>query len=77
LAEGMQAGDAGCRVARPGDKPLKCEADLQIMYRLTWFASPFDVNREVNNGRGLVHYKVSRGSADATLVEFSWRRIQN
>jgi hypothetical protein len=35
-----------------------------------WFASPFDVNREVNNGCGPVHYKVSRGSADATLVEF-------
>ena len=40
------------------------------MYRLTWFASSFDVNREVNNGRGPVDYKVSRGSADATLVEF-------
>ena len=51
-------------------KPLKREADLQIMYLLTWFASSYDVNREVNNGRGPVDYKVSRGAADATLVEF-------
>jgi hypothetical protein len=40
------------------------------MYRLTWFASPYDVNAEVNNGRGPVDYKVSMGSADKTLVEF-------
>ena len=40
------------------------------MYRLTWFATPFDVNREVNNGRGPVDYKVSMGRFDKTLVEF-------
>lgn len=40
------------------------------MYRLTWYATSLDVNREVNNGRGPVDFKVSRGSADATLVEF-------
>lgn len=51
-------------------QPLKREADLQIMYRLTWYASSFDINREVNNGRGPVDYKVSKGSADGTLVEF-------
>lgn len=51
-------------------KPIQREADLQIMYLLTWFATSFDVNREVNNGRGLVDFKISRGSADKTLVEF-------
>lgn len=50
--------------------PIKREEDLQIIYRLTWFATPFDVNREVNNGRGPVDYKISNGSADKTLVEF-------
>ena len=50
--------------------PIKREEDLQIIYRLTWFATPFDVNREVNNGRGPVDYKISFGSADKTLVEF-------
>lgn len=51
-------------------KPLQREADLQIMYRLTWFATSFDVNREVNNGRGPVDFKVSKGSKDKALVEF-------
>ncbi len=51
-------------------KPIKLESDLQILYRLTWFASPSDFNSEVNNGRGPVDFKVSRGSKDKTLVEF-------
>ena len=51
-------------------EPIKRESDLQILYRFTWFASPSDVNREVNNGRGPVDFKVSRGSKDKTLVEF-------
>jgi len=50
--------------------PIEREVDLQILYRLTWFATDSDVNREVNNGRGPVDFKVSRGSKDATLVEF-------
>jgi hypothetical protein len=50
--------------------PIRREVDLQLFFRLTWFATPSDVNREVNNGRGPVDYKVSRGSKDATLVEF-------
>lgn len=60
----------GYRLFYLNGQPLKREADLHIMYRLTWFASSFDVNHEVNNGRGPVDYKVSRGSANATLVEF-------
>lgn len=51
-------------------KPIKRESDLQLMFRLTWFASQDDVNSEVNNGRGPVDYKISRGSKDSTLVEF-------
>lgn len=51
-------------------KPVQREADLQIMYRLTWYATTYDANREVNNGRGPVDFKVSRGSADKTLIEF-------
>lgn len=50
--------------------PVKREADLQIIFRLTWFASKFDVNSETNNGRGPVDYKISDGSKDKTLVEF-------
>ena len=51
-------------------KPIKREKDLQIMFRLTWFASNVDVNSEVDNGRGPVDYKLSVGSKDKTLVEF-------
>lgn len=51
-------------------KPLKREADLQVIYKLTWFSSPYDVNREVNNGRGPVDYTISKGAKDKTLVEF-------
>ena len=51
-------------------KPIHREADLQLMYRLTWCASTYDVNREVNNGRGPVDFKVSKGNRDKTLIEF-------
>ncbi|EQD70180.1 hypothetical protein B1A_06432 [mine drainage metagenome] len=40
------------------------------MYKLTWCASTYDVNREVNNGRGPVDFKISKGGRDKTLVEF-------
>ena len=50
--------------------PIKREADLQIIYRLVWFGSPLDVNREVNNGRGPVDYKISFGKKNSTLVDF-------
>ncbi len=49
---------------------VKREADLQLIFRLTWYAADDDVNAEVNNGRGPVDYKISRGSKDSTLVEF-------
>jgi hypothetical protein len=40
------------------------------MFRLTWFATPSDVSREANEGRGPVDFKISRGAADKSLVEF-------
>lgn len=60
----------GYRLFYIDGKPIKREEDLQIIYRLTWFASSYDVNREVNNGRGPVDYSVSKGSKDKTLIEF-------
>lgn len=51
-------------------QPIQRESDLQILFRLTWFATPSDFNAEVNNGRGPVDFKVSRGNKDKTLVEF-------
>ncbi|MDB5854805.1 MAG: hypothetical protein JWR22_2846 [Herminiimonas sp.] len=51
-------------------KPVQREADVHVMYRLTWSHTDLDVNAEVNNGRGPVDYKISKGRSDACLVEF-------
>ena len=60
----------GWRLFYGNGQPIKKESDLQIVYRLTWFASELDVNREPNNGRGPVDYAVSSGARNKTLVEF-------
>jgi len=52
-----------------GGKPIKRESDLQIMFKLTWFASAYDANAEVNNGRGPADFVISYGSADKTVIE--------
>lgn len=51
-------------------QPIEREADLHILYRMTWFASPSDVSREVNDGRGPADFKISRAAFDKSLVEF-------
>jgi len=51
-------------------KPVQRETDLHVMFRLTWFDTDHDVNAEVNNGRGPVDFKVSKGKKNANLVEF-------
>jgi hypothetical protein len=51
-------------------KPIRKEDDVQVLFRLTWYATPSDVSREVNDGRGPADFKVSRGALDKTLVEF-------
>jgi hypothetical protein len=60
----------GYRILYLDGKPIADEDDLQILYRLTWRATPSDVSRESNSGRGPVDFKISRGSQDKTLVEF-------
>ena len=60
----------GYRLFYIDNQPIKREEDLQIIYRLTWYATDFDVNREPNNGRGPVDYAISKGSKDKTLIEF-------
>ena len=35
-----------------------------------WCKTDLDINREVNNGRGPVDFKVSYGSGDKSLIEF-------
>ena len=60
----------GYKLFYNGVKPIKKEKDLQILFKFTCFGTAFDVNAEVNNGRGPVDYKVAFGSSDKTLVEF-------
>lgn len=50
-------------------RPIKREEDLHVCYGLAWNGSKFDVNREVDNGRGSVDFTVSKGSDDKTVVE--------
>lgn len=60
----------GYRIFYIKGKPIKREQDLQIMFKLTWFASDFDMNSEVNNGRGPSDFMVSYGSKDKSVIEF-------
>lgn len=55
-------------------EPRGDEKILQIAFRLVWFGSKFDVNSEVNNGRGPADYKVSLGSMDKTVIEMKLAR---
>lgn len=55
---------------RPGqERPLATEKEVQLFFGLIFFGSEFDVNREVNNGRGPVDFKVSKGAIDKSLIE--------
>lgn len=59
----------GHRIFYLSGRAIEREEDLQILYRLTWFATTLDVGREVNDGRGPADFKVSRGARDKSLVE--------
>ena len=60
----------GYRVFYKDGNPIKREADVHVMYRLTWYAAPEAVSREANEGRGPVDFVVSNGAKDKSLVEF-------
>jgi hypothetical protein len=60
----------GYRLFYIDGKPVSRESDLQIMFKLTWFASDFSADAEVNNGRGPADFLVSYGSQDKVVIEF-------
>lgn len=60
----------GHRLFYKNEKPIRSESDLQIIYRLTWYGTPSDISREVNDGRGPVDFKASRGADDKCVIEF-------
>lgn len=53
-----------------GGRPFSREGDVQLFFGLIFFGTEFDINREPNNGRGPVDFKVSKGAFDKTLIEF-------
>jgi hypothetical protein len=50
--------------------PIKLESNFQAMFKFVWEGSSFACDAEVNNGRGPVDFKVSKGRSDQTLIEF-------
>ena len=60
----------GYRLINRRGRPFSTEEEVHIFFGLMWCKSDFDVNREVNNGRGPVDFKVSYGSGDKSLIEF-------
>jgi hypothetical protein len=60
----------GYKLISKNGKPFAKEADVQLYFGLIWYGTIFDVNREPNNGRGPVDFKVSFGSIDKSLIEF-------
>ncbi|MDR2284873.1 MAG: hypothetical protein LBE37_16785 [Sphingobacterium sp.] len=46
------------------------EAMFQLLFQFVKEGSDWDINTEVNNGRGPVDFTVSKGSQDKTVIEF-------
>lgn len=57
-------------INRGGGDPFATESEVQAFFGLLLQPSRFDVNREPNNGRGPVDFKVSAGAHDKSLIEF-------
>ncbi len=60
----------GYKLINRAGKRFSREDEVQLFFGLLWCRSDFDVNREPNNGRGPVDFKVSYGSGDKSLIEF-------
>lgn len=61
-------------INREGGANLASEKEVQLFFGLIWCKTEFDVNREPNNGRGPVDFKVSYGAGDKSLIEFKLAR---
>lgn len=60
----------GYKLINRAGRPFSREEEVHLFFGLIWCKSEFDVNREPNNGRGPVDFKVSYGSGDSSLIEF-------
>jgi len=55
-------------------RPIRKETDIHILFRLVWHGTLSDISREVDDGRGPADFKISRGFADKTIIEFKLAR---
>ncbi|KQV73869.1 hypothetical protein ASC61_01950 [Aeromicrobium sp. Root344] len=60
----------GYKLINRNGKPFSREDEVQLFFGVMWCSTDFDVNREPNNGRGPVDFKVSFGAGDKSLIEF-------
>jgi hypothetical protein len=60
----------GYKLINRAGRPFAREDEGHIFFGLMWFNSVLGVNREPNNGRGPVDFKVSFGAGDKSLIEF-------
>jgi hypothetical protein len=60
----------GYQLVNHKQRGLADEKSIQLYFGLIWFGTSFDVNREPNNGRGPVDFKISYGTKDKSLIEF-------
>jgi hypothetical protein len=72
--KGVIENNDGYRIFYDDGKPIAKEEVIQRIFKLTWYQTPYDVNAEVNNGRGPADYKVSYGAKDSTIIEFKLGR---
>lgn len=62
-------------INRPGrERAFSNEKDVQLYFGLAFVGSEYDVNREVNNGRGPVDFKVTKSAFDKSLIEVKFAR---
>jgi hypothetical protein len=64
----------GYQLINKGGKSFGNEKEVQLFFGLVFANSTFDVNREPNNGRGPVDFKLSKGAFDKTLIEIKLGR---
>lgn len=57
-------------INRGTDAGFASEVEVHLFFGLLLAPSRFDVNREPNNGRGPVDFKLSAGAHDKSLIEF-------
>ena len=60
----------GYKLLNRAGREFSNESEVQLAFGLIWCGSEFDLNREVNNGRGPVDFKASYGAGDKSLIEF-------